>query len=51
MRVRVRLFARLRDLTGASELARDVSAPADVKTVWCDLVREFPALEPYTSSM
>jgi molybdopterin converting factor subunit 1 len=51
MRVRVRLFARLRDLTGVSELARDVSGPADVKTVWRDLVREFPALEPYTSSI
>jgi molybdopterin converting factor subunit 1 len=51
MRVRVRLFARLRDLAGASELARDVNAPADVKTVWRDLVREFPALEPYTSSI
>lgn len=51
MRVRVRLFARLRDLTGAAELAREVPPRADLAAVWSDLVRDFPALEPYTSSI
>jgi molybdopterin converting factor subunit 1 len=51
MRVTVRLFARLRDLVGAAELARQVDPTASVAEVWGDLVREFPALAPYTSSV
>lgn len=51
MRVTVRLFARLKDLVGASELTRQVDTAASVATVWGDLVREFPALGPYTSSI
>ena len=51
MRVTVRLFARLRDLVGATELTRDVPAPARVKTVWDLLVVEFPALAAYASSI
>jgi molybdopterin converting factor subunit 1 len=51
MRVTVRLFARLKDLVGAGELARQVDQAANVATVWSDLVREFPALAPYTSSI
>ena len=51
MRVTVRLFARLKDLVGAGELARQVDPTANVAVVWGDLVREFPALAPYTSSI
>jgi molybdopterin converting factor small subunit len=39
--ITVRLFARLRDLTGAGELRREASA----------LVRDYPAIAPYAESM
>ncbi|RLT34306.1 MAG: molybdopterin converting factor subunit 1 [Chloroflexi bacterium] len=51
MRVTVRLFARLRDLAGAGELTRDVSAPATVQTVWDSLVSEMPSLAEYERTM
>ena len=51
MRVTVRLFARLRDIVGASELGRDVPAHASVKTVWDQLVTEFPDLGVYAASI
>ncbi len=51
MRVRVRLFARLRDLAGAGELAREVAPGATVATVWTALAEEFPALAAYSSSI
>ncbi len=51
MRVTVRLFARLRDLAGAGELVRDLSAPATVQTVWRSLVADFPALADYERTM
>ena len=51
MRVTVRLFARLRDLAGAAELAREVPAGATVATVWRGLVSEFPAMAPYQTAI
>ena len=51
MRVTVRLFARLRDIVGASELTRDMPATASVKTVWDQLVTEFPGLDAYAASI
>lgn len=51
MRVKVRLFARLRDLVGAAELERDVPAGATVRTVWDTLLQEYPAIAPYAESM
>ena len=51
MRVTVRLFARLRDITGASELARNVAPPATIGTVWHQLAGEFPELARYEGSM
>jgi molybdopterin converting factor subunit 1 len=51
MRVNVRLFARLRDLAGAGELAREVPEPATVETVWRMLTAETPALDAYSASM
>lgn len=47
MRVTIRLFARLRELAGAEELAREAGAEATVADVWAALATEFPALEPY----
>ena len=51
MRVTVRLFARLRDIAGAAELARDVPADATIGSVWRGLVGEFPAMAEYERSI
>ena len=51
MRVTVRLFARLRDIAGAAELPREVSAGATIATVWRELSGEFPGLSAYERSM
>ena len=51
MRVTVRLFARLRDIAGAGELARDAPAGANVGAVWTSLVSEFPELAAYEKSI
>ena len=51
MRITVRLFARLRDITGAAELPRDVVAGATIGTVWRQLVSEFPDLASYERSI
>ena len=51
MRVTVRLFARLRELAGHGEIARDVAPGATVQSVWTSLVEDFPALAPYAESM
>jgi molybdopterin converting factor subunit 1 len=47
VRVKVRLFARLRDIAGASELAREVGPGSTIASVWSDLVKEFPELARY----
>ncbi len=51
MRVTVRLFARLRDVAGASELAREIDPGATVGSVWRQLAIEYPALGPYERSV
>jgi molybdopterin converting factor subunit 1 len=51
MRVTVRLFARLRDIAGASELARDLAPGATIGDVWRQLAREFPELQSYERSI
>ncbi len=51
MRVTIRLFARLRDLAGHGELAREIPGPATVHTVWSTLTREFPALLEYERTL
>ena len=51
MRVTVRLFARLREIAGAAELAREVAPGATARTVWAQLVSDFPALAPYERSI
>jgi molybdopterin converting factor subunit 1 len=51
MRVTVRLFARLREIAGASEMARDLPAGATIRTVWTGLAGEFPGLAAYERSL
>ena len=51
MRVTVRLFARLRDLAGSSEVVREVPPGATAREVWNDLVLEWPGLREYEKTM
>lgn len=51
MRVTVKLFARLRDIAGTSEFARDVAPGSTIGTVWRDLAGEFPELANYERSI
>jgi molybdopterin converting factor subunit 1 len=51
MRVTVRLFARLRDIAGSAEMARDVAPGSTIGAVWQQLVREFPELAGYERSI
>jgi molybdopterin converting factor subunit 1 len=51
MRVTVRLFARLRDIAGASELGREVNPGATIRTVWRQLADEFPDFRRYERSI
>ena len=51
MRVTIRLFARLRDLVGTSELIREVATPATVASVWNTLIAEYPAARDYERTM
>ena len=51
MRVTVRLFARLREIAGASELARDVPPDATIGSLWRQLAGEYPAMAGYERSI
>ena len=54
MRVTVRLFARLREITGHDTIAREIgsgAAPATVRDVWRSLVEQWPALGAFDSSV
>ncbi|HEY3883866.1 MAG TPA: molybdopterin converting factor subunit 1 [Vicinamibacterales bacterium] len=51
MHVRIRLFARLRELTGASELTRNLDGAPTAADAWAGLVGDFPALAGYTRSV
>ena len=51
MRVTVRLFARLRDITGTAELAREVQPGATIRSVWRQLAGEHPELTDYERSI
>lgn len=51
MRVTVKLFARLRDIAGAPELARDVAPGSTIGAVWRELANEFPELANYERSI
>ncbi len=51
MRVTVRLFARLRDIAGTGEMARDAPSGANVGAVWASLVADYPELAAYEKSI
>jgi molybdopterin converting factor subunit 1 len=57
MRVKVRLFAQLRDLAGQGDLdctvdeADAASTPVSVQDVWRAVVRDHPALASFTRAM
>ncbi|MDP2053667.1 MAG: molybdopterin converting factor subunit 1 [Acidobacteriota bacterium] len=51
MRVTIRLFARLRDIAGTGELAREAPSGATVGALWAGLVAEYPELSPYEKSI
>jgi len=51
VRVTVRVFARLRDITGAAELARDLAPGATIGDLWRQLAGEFPELVGYERSI
>jgi molybdopterin converting factor subunit 1 len=44
MFVNIRLFARLREIAGSSELRRELPGGATAETAWDVLTREFPPL-------
>jgi molybdopterin converting factor subunit 1 len=51
MLITLRLFARLRDLSGKSEMRLDVPDGSDARALWHGLTRDYPALAPYTGSV
>ncbi|MDQ3348709.1 MAG: molybdopterin converting factor subunit 1 [Acidobacteriota bacterium] len=51
MLVRIRLFARLREIAGAAELQRTVAEGATAGAVWDDLAKEFPGLTAYATAV
>ncbi|HIE92004.1 MAG TPA: molybdopterin converting factor subunit 1 [Acidobacteria bacterium] len=51
MHVNVRLFARLKDIAGTGELARQAPPGATARTVWDTLVNEFAQLRDYEASI
>jgi len=51
MLVTLRLFARLRELSGKSELHLEVPEGADAWALWNGLAQEYPALAAYGSSV
>ena len=51
MHIRIRLFARLRELAGASELTRQVPDQATASDAWRVLTAEFPAMVEYGRSV
>ena len=51
MRVTIRLFARLRDVVGAGEVACDVAPGARVLDVWHWLTERYPTVAAHRSSV
>ncbi len=51
MRIKVRLFARLRDVVGTAELEREVPPQCTVAGAWDDLAAQFPAVTRYRGSV
>ncbi|MFN7983617.1 MAG: molybdopterin converting factor subunit 1 [Vicinamibacterales bacterium] len=51
MRVTVKLFARLRDVAGTSELVREVESGTSVRTLWRSLAEQYPDFASYERSI
>ena len=51
MRVKVQLYARLRELAGGAEWTCDVPAGATVADVWRAIAADHPALAPFERSV
>lgn len=51
MLVKVRLFARLREIAGQGELPVEVPDGYDAGALWNDLAMQYPGLAPYRSSI
>ena len=51
MLVTIRLFARLREIAGASELRRELPEAATARAAWDALAAEFHSLGEYESSV
>ncbi len=51
MLVRVRLFARLREIADAAELPVEVPDGSDAATLWEHLAHRYPGLAPYRASV
>lgn len=51
MKVRVRLFATLRDVVGTDRLELDIAAPATADDAWRCLVEQHPALDKRRPSL
>lgn len=51
MLVTVRLFARLREIAGQSEVPIEVPDGYDVRALWDEVVRQYPDLAPYRASV
>jgi molybdopterin converting factor subunit 1 len=49
--VTIRLFARLREIAGAAELAREVPEGATAADVWEAIAGEFAGLRPYGATI
>ena len=51
MHVTVRLFARLRDITGTGELTRELPAGATARVLWESLARDYAELASYQDAV
>lgn len=51
MRVTVKLFARLRDIAGVSELTREVTPGTTVRGLWQELATDYPEIASYERSI
>ncbi|HYT64942.1 MAG TPA: molybdopterin converting factor subunit 1 [Vicinamibacterales bacterium] len=51
MHVTIRLFARLRELAGASDLSRQLPEGSSARDAWNALVAEFPAIGDYSRTV
>lgn len=51
MHITVRLFARLRELAGASEVRRTLPDGSNVRAAWDSLAGEFPGFDDYSRAV